>query len=112
MAGVIGRKGTEWERVRAEVLRGATVCQMPDCKYPDVPLDDTDLVNGRPGPTYPTVDHYLPVSWTEGWSDADKRAALHDPAYLKPAHNGCNAKRGNRPATRRVERPTRDWGAE
>lgn len=110
MPGVIGRKGTEWARVRAEVLRGVSQCAMPNCRYPGVPLDDQDLVNGRSGPTYPTVDHYLPVSWTEGWSDADKRAALHDPKYLRPAHNGCNAARGAGPAREREERPTRDWG--
>ena len=111
MSGIIGRKGKEWRLLRAQVLRGATQCQMPWCRYPGVPLDDKDLVRGRPGPLYPTVDHLIPKSWTEGWSRSDQLAALHNPRYLRPAHNGCNASRGNR---RDVKRPpiehTRDWG--
>ena len=108
----IGRKGAEWARARDEVLRGATFCAMPDCKFPGVPLNPDDIVNGRPGPLYPTADHLICVSWTEGWSDADRRAALHDPRYLRPAHNACNAARGAR-STRQGSgrvRPTRDWG--
>lgn len=108
---IIGRKGKEWRRVRAQVLRGATQCQMPWCHYPGQPLDKTDKVRGRPGPLYPSVDHLIPVSLTEGWSETDKLAALHDPRYLRPAHYGCNAARGNRRQDRRPSTPTRDWGA-
>lgn len=107
MAGIPGRKGREFARARAQVLRGATHCQMPNCKFPGKPLD----FDGPPrGPLAPTVDHIVPVSLTEGWSDADRRAALNDPRYMRPAHYGCNAARGNRREATRRHRPTRDWG--
>jgi len=113
MAGVPGRKGREWERARRQCLEGATVCQVPNCRYPGRPLDPTDTVNGRPGPLYPTADHLIPVHSTEGWSEADRRAALNDPLYLRPAHHGCNSSRYNNPgahARPRRERHSRDWG--
>lgn len=112
-----GRKGAEWQRVRALVLAGASQCAMPNCRFPGKPLDPRDKIPSRhisgwrPGPLYPTVDHKVPVSLTEGWSDDEKRAALHDPRYLVPAHMGCNASRGNRALRRRpTSRPSRDWG--
>lgn len=113
----IGRKGAEWARVSASVLAGATQCAMPNCKYPGKPLDSSDKIvsrhksGWRPGPLYPTVDHLIPVSLTEGWSDEEKRRALHDPRYLRPAHMGCNGARGNRSDRHRPRAlPTRDWG--
>jgi hypothetical protein len=117
----IGRNGAEWDRIRKLVLTGTTICAMPHCKYPGSPLNWNDKVfspnhptGWRPGPTYPSVDHMIEVQVTEGWSDAEKRAALHDPRWLRAAHIGCNSSaRARKYTPRRPSHsppPTRDWG--
>ena len=106
MSGVPGRKGKAWRAARAQVLRGATHCQMPDCKYPGVPLA---FGEHRLHPLYPTVDHLIPVSKTRGWSEQEREAVLNDPRYLRPAHMACNASRGNRRVTTRRVRLSREW---
>jgi hypothetical protein len=103
-----GRSGKAWRRARAEVLKGATQCQMPDCRYPGVPLDFTAP---KLSPLYPTVDHLIKVSDTVGWSDQERESVLNDPRYLRPAHASCNASRNqNRVRRTRRVRPSRDWG--
>jgi hypothetical protein len=103
-----GRKGKEWAAARKACLQGATWCADPNCKYPGIPLDPSNIVNGKPGPLYPTADHLVCVSWTKGWSEADRAAVLNDPHNLRPAHNACNGTRGAR-SSRRRESATRDW---
>lgn len=113
-----GRKGARWRRAREAVLADATHCAMPNCRYPGVPLDPNDKVPSakhpsgwRPGPLYPTVDHLVPVSIADGWSEFERQIALQDPRYLRPAHMACNSARSNKPLrTVSIERPTRNWG--
>lgn len=105
-------------RARERVLRGATQCAMPNCLYPGMPLNPDDKIYGsrrsggwKPGPTYPSVDHVIPVALLDGWSEFEREQALHDPRYLRPAHLACNQSRGKRPLRRSaVEQPSRDWG--
>lgn len=68
--------GRRWMRIRAAVLRGATHCTI--CGEP---LD----WQARPMSTRaPSVDHITPVS----------QGGTNDPSNLRPAHHGCNSRRG------------------
>jgi hypothetical protein len=74
-------------KARERVLAGAQVCAI--CGGA---LD----WNAPPRSRWaPSVDHLLPVSRTRGLDDATRRHLANDPAGLRPAHVGCNAKRGN-----------------
>jgi hypothetical protein len=42
----------------------------------------------------PSVDHVLPVVRTRGMDESTRRRLALDPAGLRPAHVGCNARRG------------------
>lgn len=105
------RHTARWRQVRALVLNGATRCQVPGCLHPDEPLRH-DVARGHP--LKATVDHLIPVSKTEGWSQSEREAALYDPRYLRPAHHSCNNARNRtrvaRKLRQRLDPPSRDWG--
>lgn len=104
------RQTAKWRKVRARVLEGATICQVPGCLYPgeplrhDAPKDD---------PLKASVDHLIPVSATTGWSEAEREAVLFDPRYLRPAHLACNSRRSagkQLTGARQADPKSRNWG--
>ena len=99
-----------WRRVRAQVLRGATVCQIPGCLYPNEPLRHNAP---KTDPLKATVDHIIPVAETEGMSPSEKDEALFSPRFLRPAHSACNSSRSAGRTLRGVKQAdikSRDWG--
>lgn len=72
-------KGSAWHKARAQCLAGADTCMI--CGRP---LDFT--FTGR-HPLAPSADHIIPVS-----RGGDPYAQTN----LRPAHYGCNSRRGNR----------------
>lgn len=86
-----------YRQARERVLRGAQVCHI--CGRA---IDFDAPPRSR---WAPSVDHVLPVSTLR---DLDPRLAQRialDPAGLRPAHVGCNSRRGTgRPRPRHVSR--------
>ena len=72
-------KGSAWQKARAQCLAGADTCMI--CGRP---LDFT--FTGR-HPLAPSADHIIPVS---------RGGDPYAQANLRPAHYGCNSRRGNR----------------
>ena len=79
-----GRAGRPWRRVRARVLRASDICWL--C--------------GLPGAD--TVDHVIPIAHL-----APNDPLLRDIANLRPAHRGCNSRRGT--GIPRTDGTSRDW---
>jgi 5-methylcytosine-specific restriction endonuclease McrA len=86
-------KGSAWQKARAQCLNGADTCMI--CGRP---LDFT--FTGR-HPLAPSADHIIPVS-----RGGDPYAQTN----LRPAHYGCNSRRGNRTSYIATSTTTsRDW---
>jgi len=76
-----------WKRARRQALRCATVCELCGAPF------RLDL-----GPRHrlaPSVDHIVPLSRLD-LGTPEGRAWAVDPALLRVAHLGCNARRGAR----------------
>jgi len=91
MAATSGRKGRPWRRIREQVLGDCPVCWL--C---GLPIDRALPPNH---PMSATVDHVEPLSL--GGDPLD-------PSGLRPAHHGCNSRRGNRITTPKAVR-SRAW---
>ena len=85
-----GRHGAAWNRARKEVLEWATVCHI--CGGP---LDFEAPPRSR---WSPSADHLVPIKFTRQMDAEAQRVYALDPAYLRPAHYGCNSARGTRSA--------------
>ncbi len=95
-----GRSGTEWNRVRAQVLATSSICWLCG-KAVDFDAPPRSRWS-------PSVDHVLPISKMRHLPmDEQKRLAL-DPTLLRTAHYGHNSGRGNRKPTR-PRRRSRSW---
>lgn len=81
MAETDPRKTRQWKRVRARVLKGATLCELPGCQGPPLDFDAPALSRWAP-----SVDHITPLH--DGGEPFDLR-------NLRPVHLGCNSSRGN-----------------
>jgi 5-methylcytosine-specific restriction endonuclease McrA len=84
-------EGRRWRAVRAKVLRGSSTCWI--CGEPiamRVPYPD---------PMSATVDHVKPRALG---------GPGLDPANLRPAHLGCNMRRGIGTSAK-VQRRSREW---
>jgi len=91
-----GRDGSDWRRVRALVLDGATLCSL--CG------GELDLTAPPRSPQAPSVDHVIPLAELQRYDPETRRRMALDPALLRPAHYGCNSRRGagRRPTARRT----------
>ena len=77
-----GREGRPYRRARERVKRTSNICWIcGDLIDPDV---------AWPDPWSFSVDHVEPVSRLEA-----NDPKLLDPTNLRPAHLGCNSRRGN-----------------
>ena len=85
----IGRAGYAWTNARTRVLKGATVCHL--CG------GELDFNAPPRSPMSPSVDHILPVSALRDYDRSTQERMATDPTNLRPAHYGCNSRRGNRP---------------
>jgi 5-methylcytosine-specific restriction endonuclease McrA len=97
----LGRDGVGYINARKEVLRDATHCAI--C---GLPLDFDAPARSR---WSPSVDHIIPVSKTKGWDDETRKRLAEDPQYMRPAHYGCNSRRGAGGGGRNDGRQSRDW---
>lgn len=88
-----GRTGRPWRRVREQVLDHCNICWL--CG------EWIDRSIPAPDPMSASVDHVVPLS--EG-----EHVDPLDPAYLRPAHFGCNSSRGNRAPRPRLN-TSRAW---
>lgn len=84
-------EGRRWRAVRAKVLRGSQTCWL--CGQP------IDLTIPAPLPMSPSVDHVIPRAVGGGGLTM---------ANLRPAHLGCNIRRGIGAASK-VQRTSRQW---
>jgi hypothetical protein len=95
-----GRSGSDWERVRAQVLASSSVCWL--CGQP------VDFDAPARSPRSPSVDHVLPISATRNMDPAEQKRLALDPANLRVAHYGHNSGRGNRRPSQ-PRRTSRAW---
>ena len=98
MAQRIGRNDRQFLAARKRVLKGATVCSICGGE-----LD----FDAPPRTSYaPSVDHIIPLSQTRHLDPQTRRRMAADPTNLRPAHFGCNSRRGDarRPAPRKASR--------
>ena len=87
MAQRIGRDDHQYLAARKRVLAGATICHICGGE-----LD----FNAPPRTRYsPSVDHIVPVSQTRHLDPQTRRRMGADPTNLRPAHFGCNSRRGD-----------------
>jgi len=90
-----GRSGSRWRRARQLLLVPGVCCWL--CGQP---IDLSIRWNPRcPDPGYGTLDHLRPLA--RGGAPLDLR-------NLRPAHYGCNSRRGAL-MRRRVLRTSRQW---
>ncbi len=75
-----------YRQVRERVLAGAQVCHI--CG------GELDFTAPPRSPKAPSVDHELPVSRTRGLDPETRQRLATDPRLMRPAHVGCNSKRG------------------
>ena len=98
MAQRVGRTGWAWVNARKRVLAGARVCH----------LCGLDLDFDAPPRTKwaPSVDHIISINQTRHMDEASRARLALDPTNLRPAHFGCNSRRGDghRPAPRKASR--------
>ncbi len=88
-----------YQKARAQVLDGAQVCHL--CGGP---LDFDAPPRSR---WAPSADHELPVSATRHLDAETRQALAVDPALMRPAHYGCNSRRGA--GRRRAVHVSRSW---
>lgn len=94
MAQRVGRSDAAWKRVRRQVLRGAQVCHICGGAL--------DFQAAPRSPLSPSVDHIVPLAMAQGLDAAARSQIALDVANLRPAHYGCNSRRGaRRPVVRR-----------
>lgn len=79
------RGSYSWKRARRVALRGATVCMICGGGF------RLDL--GPRHPSYPSVDHVIPLAKLDLRTAAGRATAV-DQALLRVTHLGCNARRG------------------
>lgn len=100
-----GRSGTDWNRVRALILK-----DHPPCWLCGKAIDYEAKPRSR---WSASVDHVVPISQTRDMSPADARRISLDIGLLRPAHFGCNSRRGCRPVKRQAQpttqRTSRKW---
>jgi hypothetical protein len=75
-----------YRQARRRVLAGAQVCHI--CGGP------LDWDAPPRSPLSPSADHVLPVSATRGLDPMTRQRLAADPGGLRPAHLGCNSRRG------------------
>jgi 5-methylcytosine-specific restriction endonuclease McrA len=95
-----GRGGAAWRRVRALVLKDATVCAICGGAL-------RRDVHPR-HPKAPSVDHMIPLKATRALDAQSQRSMALDPALLRAVHYGCNSARGAR-KPKRARATSREW---
>ena len=86
MAELIGRNDRRYLGARKRILANATVCAICGGE-----LD----FNAPPRSRWsPSVDHIIPLSHMTEMDPATRRMMASEPSNLRPAHLGCNARRG------------------
>jgi hypothetical protein len=75
-----------WRRVRAQVLKGASVCEI--CGRA---LDFDADPRSR---WAPSVDHIIPMAEIRKYDLSTQRDMAIDTDLLRPCHYGCNSRRG------------------
>lgn len=97
-----GRSGAAWNRARAVVLVPGCVCHL--CGRP---LDFEAPARTR---WSPSVDHLVPLKTTRRLDPETQKHLATDPAFLRPAHFGCNSRRQAQPlSAMRGRRASRRW---
>jgi 5-methylcytosine-specific restriction endonuclease McrA len=102
-----GRTGHAWRLARAQVLRRGCSCWV--CGE----LIDFDALPRSP--RSPSVDHVIPLSRMRGYDLVTQRRLALDPHFLRPAHYGCNSRRGARTLEESAPsepEPSEDWYGE
>ena len=95
-----GRDDHAFLAARKRVLANATVCHLCGGE-----LD----FNAPPRTRYaPSVDHIVPMSTIAGEDTLTRRRMGSDPTNLRPAHFGCNSRRGDGRRTPR-RKASRRW---
>jgi 5-methylcytosine-specific restriction endonuclease McrA len=81
-----GRQGNAYWRARAKVLAAATHCYLCGLE-----LDFDAPPRSR---WSPSVDHVVTLKQLRQFDPETRRKMATDPANMRPAHYGCNSRRG------------------
>ena len=95
-----GRNGYAWANTQRRTLKGATTCHL--CGY-ELDFDAPPRTRWSP-----SVDHIVPLSLLRGYDRMTQERMAVAPSNLRPAHYGCNARRGNGPP-KPVRRASQQW---